>query len=74
MEHEDRHALRKKGRIGETPTDLGVPVERSRTYGDTVVIADLPKRSSITRDEIGLLRAFLLSEINAILFEDEAGE
>ncbi|MBT3071665.1 hypothetical protein KKP04_12405 [Rhodomicrobium sp. Az07] len=70
MEHQNRQALGKKGRIGQTPTDLGVPALRERHHGDTVVIADMPNACA-TKEEIGLLRAFLQSEINAILNDDD---
>ena len=75
MEHRNRHTLRKKGKNGNTPLCSGSAhaqnEKRKVRAGDFVVISDLPASLPILAEEIGLLRAFLSAEINAILQSED---
>jgi hypothetical protein len=54
--------------------DVSLPVsEHRKSNEDVVVISDLPASIPVGNEEIGLLRAFLSAEINAILRGDDRG-
>lgn len=76
MEHQKRHALQKKGRIERSPLDFecvsgSKPKTSSKKYDEPEVISDLPAQLPVCNEEIGLLRAYLSAEINAILQGDD---
>jgi hypothetical protein len=44
------------------------------TFEDCAISSDFPQALAVTRDEVALLRAFLASEIDAILFDYEKSD